>query len=100
MTVFQFEARPFRRLSDEPDLDLTGVARVSLELPLGADVPAEDDPIGWFVREDPSPSALAPIGGAVIDMATNPRLEPALGYFGAEQVVLGRLEVTESLDEC
>ena len=99
VTMLELEARPFRRLGDKPDLDLAGVALVRLELPLRADVPAEDDPIGWFIREDAGPSALAPIGGAVVDVATNPRLEAGLGDLGAEKVVLWRLEVTEPLDE-
>ena len=54
VTVLELRASPFRRLCDKPDLDLVGVALVRLELPLRADVPAEDDPIGRFIGEDSS----------------------------------------------
>ena len=97
--MLELQARPFRRLGDEADLDLAGVVLVRLELPLGADVPAEDDPFGWFVREDTGPPAFASIGGAVVDVTTDLRLEPGFADLGAEEVVLGRLEVAESFDE-
>jgi hypothetical protein len=54
VTVLELQASPFWRLCDKPDLDLVGVALVRLELPLRADVPAEDDPIGRFIGEDSS----------------------------------------------
>ena len=99
VAVFELQARPLRRLGDKPDFDLAGVTLVCLELPLRADIPAEDDPIGWFIGQDASLSALAPVGGAVIDVATNPRLEPSLGDLGPEKVVLRRFEVTEPLNK-
>src|SRR6516164_7405395 len=100
MTVLEFQARPLRSLSDETNLDLAGVARVGLELPLRADVPAEDDSTRWLIGEDASPAAFAPVGGAVVDMAADPRLESGLGDLCTEQIVLGRFEVPEALDEC
>jgi hypothetical protein len=99
VAVLELHARPLRRLCDEPDLHLAGVALLRLQPPLRADVPAEDDPIRWFKYEDAGLFAHAPIGSTVIDVATNLRLEPGLGDLGTEEVVLRRLEVTEPLDE-
>ncbi len=99
MAVLELQTRPLRCLGDEADLDLTGAGFVRLELPVRADVPAEHDPVRWFVGEDAGPSALAPIRGAVVDVAPDPGLEPGLGDLGAEEVVLRWLEVAEPFDE-
>ena len=61
------------------DLDLAGVVRVGLDLPLRADVPAEHHPVRRLVGEDPRPAALAAVGAAVVDVAADPRLEHGLG---------------------
>ena len=99
MAVLEFEACPFRGLGDKSDLDLARIALVCFELPLRTDVPTEHDPIGGFVGEDPGPSALGPIGGTVVDVAADLRLESRFGDVGAEQVVLWRLEFTEAIDK-
>ncbi len=52
MAVLELQARALRRLGDEQDLDLAGVGFLRLELPLRADVPAQHDPVWWFVGED------------------------------------------------
>jgi len=53
VAVFEFD--PGRRLTIglEADLDLAGLGVVGLEFPVGRDVPAEDQPPGWLVGEDP-----------------------------------------------
>lgn len=99
VTVLEFKTRPIYCLREKSDLDLARVGLIRLELPLRADIPAENDPIWWFEREDTAPATLAPISGTVVDVAANPRLEPRLRDVGGEEVVLGRLEVTESFDK-
>src|SRR5450755_4532364 len=79
VAVLQLQAGAFRGLGDEPDLDLAGPLRISLDLPLRADVPAEDDPIRWLVGEDARPTALAAVNPAVVDVPTSTRLEDSLG---------------------
>ena len=55
--MLELEALPLRRLRDEEHLDLAGVVLVGLELPLRADVPAEDHTMGGLIGENASPSA-------------------------------------------
>src|SRR5262249_27563139 len=64
VTVLQLDPGAGRGLGDEPDLDLAGVVRVGLDLPLRADVPAEHHPVRWFVGQDPRPAALAAVDAA------------------------------------
>ncbi len=99
MTVFKLKARSVGSLCDEVDLNLAGVALVCLELPLGADVPAEDDPFWRLVSEDTSPSAFTSVSGFVVNVPTDRRLESRLADLGSEEVVFGWLEVAEAFDE-
>src|SRR5690348_18386601 len=90
--VFQFDPGTVWPFGHEPDLDLAGQLRVSLDLPLRADVPAEYHP-GWrLVGQDPRPPALAAVDGAVVDVPADAGLEDRLDDRGREQVVLRRLE--------
>src|SRR5216684_2100972 len=99
VAVLQFDPGAVRSLGHEPDLDLAGQLRVGLDLPMGADVPAEYH-AGWrLVGQDPRPPALAAVYGAVVDVPADVRLENCLGDRGREQVVLRRLEVAEPLGE-
>jgi hypothetical protein len=66
--VFELDARTGGALRDEADLDLAGLARIRLELPLQADVSAEHDPVGRLVGQHPRPPALAAVGAAVVDV--------------------------------
>jgi hypothetical protein len=43
----------------ERDLDLAGLVLVSLDLPVGADVPAEHETVMRFVGQDARPPVLA-----------------------------------------
>src|SRR5256886_11727879 len=70
VAVLQLHPGAVRGLGDERDLDLAGELRVGLDLPLRADVPAEHDPVGWFVGQDPRPAALAAVHGPVVDRPT------------------------------
>src|SRR5260221_464820 len=73
MAMFQLHPSALRVLGDESDLNLAGEVRVGLDLPLRADVPAEHDPVGWFVGQDPRPAAFAAIHAPVIDVTTDLR---------------------------
>src|ERR1700680_398905 len=97
VAVLQLQSGARRRLGDEADLDLAGVVRLGLDLPLRADVPAEHHTVWWFVDENACPPALASIDAPVIDVAANPRLEGGLGDRRSEQIVLWRFEVAEPL---
>src|SRR5580704_10766479 len=66
--VLQFDPGAVRSLGHEPDLDLAGQLGVGLDLPLRADVPAEDHAGGWLVGQDPRPPALAAVHAAVVDV--------------------------------
>src|SRR5258708_24737160 len=99
VAVLQVDPGAVRSLSHEPDLDLTGQLRVGLDLPLGTDVPAENH-AGWrLVGQDPRPTALAAVYGAVVDVSADVGLEDCLGDRRREQVVLRRLEIAEPLGE-
>src|SRR5437879_1342434 len=93
VAVLQLDPSAARSLSNEPDFDLAGELRVGLDLPLRVDVPAEHHAGWWLVGEDPRPSALAAVEGAVVDVSADAGLENGLGDGGREQVVLRRLEV-------
>ena len=86
--MLEFHSRAFRVLGDEPHLDLVGVVEVGLDLPVGADVPADNDPVGRLESEHASPTAFAAVGPAVVDVATDVRFEHRLGDGHTEQVVL------------
>src|SRR4051794_33321472 len=45
VAVFEFEAGAVGRFGDEVHFDFAGVGLVGFELPVGADVPAEHDPV-------------------------------------------------------
>ena len=98
--VLQLDAGTVRAFGDEAHLDLTCPVRVGLDLPLGADIPAEHHPVRRLVGQDPRPPALASIRRAVVDMPSGPRLEHRLGDRGGQQVVLRRLELTKPPGEC
>jgi hypothetical protein len=72
----------------ERDLDLAGAAGIGLDLPLQVDVPAEADPGGRLVGQDPGPPALAAVGAAVDDVAADVRLEDHLGQRGGQDVLV------------
>src|ERR1700677_4831294 len=97
--VLQFDAGAVRSFGHEPDFDLAGQFGVGLDLPLRADVPAEDHAGGRFVGQDPGPPALAAVDGAVVDVPADAGFEDGLGDRRREQGVLGRLEVAEPLRE-
>ena len=97
--MLQLDPSALRGLGDELDLDLAGVVRVGLDLPLRADVPAEHDAVGWFVGQDACPAALAAVDALVVDVTADLRFEHGLGDRYTEQVVLRRLEVAEPLGE-
>src|SRR5689334_20669761 len=71
VAVLELDARALRRLGDEPDLDLAGVVGVGDELPVRADVPAEDDALVGLVGQDPRPPALAAVLADVVDVAAD-----------------------------
>src|SRR3954451_18464906 len=79
VAVLELDAGALRGLGDELHLDLAGVVRIRLDLPLRADVPAEHDAGGRFVGEDGRPPALAAVGAAVGDVAAELRVEHGLG---------------------
>ena len=54
--MFDVNARAVRTFRDERDLDLTRPARVGLDLPLGADIPAEPQSIRRIDGEHPRPA--------------------------------------------
>src|SRR5690242_7504028 len=47
--VLQLDASAVRAIGDEAHLDLTGPVRVGLDLPPGADIPAEHHPVRRLV---------------------------------------------------
>src|SRR5665213_3475903 len=57
-TMLEFEARALGGFGDETNLDFAGARGVGLELPLQVYVPAEHDPVGRFVGQDPGPARL------------------------------------------
>src|SRR5690606_41751722 len=97
VAVVELGAGAIRVLGDEADLDLAGTGLVGLELPAGADVPAEHDSIGRVVRQDPGPAALGAVFGRVDDVPTHAGLERGVGDRCAEAVVLLGLEGSELL---
>ena len=99
VAVLQFHPRPGRRLGVEPHLDLTGLRRVGLDSPPGADIPAEHDPVWRVESQDPRPSAFSAVRCPVNDVAANTVLEHRLGYRRPEHVVLWRLEIAEPIGE-
>jgi hypothetical protein len=99
VAVLELDPGAVGALGAEPHLDLAGLLRVALDLPLRADVPAEDDPVGRLVGQDPRPAAFAAVDAAVDDVPALVRLEHGLGDVYAEHVVLARLEAAEAVGE-
>src|SRR5687767_2363017 len=56
VTVLQLHACALGRLREEPHFDLAREIRVALDLPPGADVPAEDDAVRGLERKDARPT--------------------------------------------
>src|SRR4029453_3452377 len=68
-------------LGDEPDLDLCVDLRVVA--PVGADLPVEHDPVGWFVGEYPSPVALAAVDAPLEPASAGAQLDDRRLRLGA-----------------
>src|SRR4051794_6293705 len=71
--VLELEPCPIGALGHKPDLDLTGVVGVALDLPGRADEPAEHHSVGRLEGEHPSPAALAPVLADVVDVSAHVR---------------------------
>jgi hypothetical protein len=99
VAVLELHPGALRGLGDEADLDLAGVVRVRLDLPLRVDVPAEHDPVRRFAFQDAGPPALAAVDSPVVDVTAGLGLEHGLGDRCAQQVVFRRLEVAEPRGE-
>src|SRR5205085_12278597 len=97
VAVLQLDARAVGSFGGETDLRLAGVVGTRLELPGGADVPAEHHSCRWFVCQDPRPVALGAVLRPVVDVAADLRFEDGLGDRGGEQIVLPWLEVAEPI---
>jgi hypothetical protein len=96
IAVLQLYPRALGRFDEEPHFDLAGEISVGLDLPLRADVPAEDDAVRGLEDKDPRPSTLAPVHRAIVDVAADSRLEHGLGDRSLEQVVARRISVKVS----
>src|SRR5262249_26445547 len=99
MAVLNLDPRALRGLDDEPYFPFARFPRVVLDLPLRADVPAQQHPGGRLIGQHPRPAAYAPVNPAVIEKAADLRLEHGLGDRDLEQVVLGGLEAAEVFGE-
>src|SRR5579872_2124455 len=97
--MLELDAGALRRFRDEADLDFAAPVGISFDLPLRADVPAEDDPVRRVIRQHTRPAACAPIYPTVVNVAADARLEDRLGDRHREQVVLTWLDLVEVLDE-
>lgn len=96
VTMLQFHARTLGPIGDEPDLDLAGFRRVSLDLPMRGNTPADDDAVRRFVSEDASPTTFSAVHAAIINTAADTPLEYRLGDLDREQVVLAWLYPSNS----
>src|SRR2546423_9007072 len=90
VAVLELDARAIGALADEAHLDLARLLEIGLELPLRADVPADDEAVGRLVGEHARPAALAAVDAAVVDVAALAALEDHLRELPLEDVVLGR----------
>jgi hypothetical protein len=99
VSVLELDSRAILALSDEADLNLAGPLEISLELPPRADVPTDDEPVRWFVREHPRPAALAAVDPPVVQIAADAPLEHSLRDLDAQQFVLPGLDAIELLGE-
>src|SRR5680860_860126 len=95
VAVFDVDAGAVLGERGERDFDLAGLVLVSLDLPVGADVPAEHEPGMRFVGQHACPAAFAAVGAAVDDVAPDVGLHDGLGDGHREQVVVGWLERAE-----
>ena len=98
-SVLEFNTGALRCLFVKPNLDLAGHVQVRLEGPFRADIPTKDNANRRLVDEDARPSTFGTIDGSVEDVTPHPRLEYGLRDWGTEQVVLRRLELSESFCE-
>src|SRR5215207_2034192 len=99
VAVLELDARALRGFGDEAHLDLAGFLGVRLDLPLGADVPAEHDPVRRLVGEHARPLAFAAVDAAVVDAPALAGFEHRLRDLDGEQVVLARLDAVEVVGE-
>jgi hypothetical protein len=99
VAMLEFDSRPLGGHGYEAHLNLARVLRVRLQLPCGADVPAEHDSLRRFVGEDASPATLAAVDPAIEDVTADPRFKHRLSDRRRQQIVLGRLEVAEAFGE-
>jgi hypothetical protein len=99
VSVFELDSRPPAVDRDEPHLDLAGLVWVGDDIPAGADVPAEGQPVRRLEGAHLGPPAFRPVGGPVDDVTADSRLEHGLGDGGGEHVVLRRLELADPFGE-
>src|SRR5919197_1138042 len=99
MAMCELDPRPLRGPGREAHLDFAAPRGIRLELPLRADVPGEDEALGWLVGEHPGPLALAPVDTAVVHATAGARLQHRLGDVDLEQVVLARFDLVKLLRE-
>src|SRR5262249_8720688 len=95
VAVLELDAGPLRRLRDEAELDLARPRRVLLRLPVGVDVPAEDDSRRAVENEDSRPAGDAPVDGTLVDEAADAQLEDHRRDLGREEVAVVRPPVAD-----
>src|SRR5262245_18564012 len=90
------------RLAGEPDLELTGVRGVGVEVPglvVRVDLPGHDDPVRWVAGEHLAPVALAAVHAALVVAAPGTWLEHDVGKIGFPEVVPVRPPAEVTLGE-
>src|SRR5262249_24562332 len=76
----------------EGDFELAGAGQVGVvdpRVPLGGDLPGDDDPARRVAGQHGAPLALAAVDAAFVVAAADPRLEHGLGHLGGADVVAG-----------
>src|ERR1700722_1148821 len=95
VSVLNLDARSLWRLGGKAHLPLTDLLRFGLQLPLRADIPCQQHPIGRFIFQNACPTAFTAVDTAVIEKSTDSRFEDRLRYLNAKQIVLRRFESAE-----
>src|SRR6185437_3159069 len=99
MAVLELDSSTARTQFGKPNLDLAGACWVCFQLPLRADVPAEEESVRGLEGEHSGPAALGAIHASVVDVAACVGLEYRLLDLDIKQVMVPRLDPIKILSE-
>jgi drug/metabolite transporter (DMT)-like permease len=88
--VFQLDRGLPGAVRGEPDLDLAGVGRIGVVLPLAVDLPRDDQPVRRVPGQHPAPVAFAAVIAPLVPPAPFAWFQDGVRHLGLADVVVPR----------